>query len=278
MNFQQVRNGLMLTVLATGILITSCRRNSKIETNKDSDTEMVKDHYLSEFAYTDALNIADDGATVNSGDNLGNYKTASNCATVTHDTISNPHTMTIDFGATNCLCNDGRYRRGIILVTYTGHYRDSGHVHTLTFNNYFVNDNQVLGSKSVTNMGHNSAGNLYYSIIVNGLIIRATTLDSVIWNSNRTRTWIQGESTQVRTDDVYEITGSGSGSRPNGTSYTMNITQPLVKAVSCSWIESGKIDLQPSNKPLRKIDYGNTGCDNLATVTINNVTYNIILN
>lgn len=275
MKYQKMKFGLIILALGTSLIFNACRKTTS---SKDNDTETAKDNALGDFVYSDALNIADDASTVNSGDNLGSYKTSSNCAVVTHDTLSTPKTITIDFGLNNCLCNDGRNRRGKILVSYTGKYRDAGHIHTITFDNYFVNDNQVLGSKSVTNMGLNTLGQTYFNIVVNGLIIRATTLDSVIWNSNRTRTWTQGESTMMRADDVYEITGNGSGQRANGTAYTMTITQALVRAVACSWIQSGKIDLQPANRPLRQIDFGTGGCDNQATVTINNVTYNITLN
>ncbi len=272
------------TLKCTGVLIaltcivffTSCSKVRNTSAN-DADTEMASDNALGEFVYNDAGNIADDASTKNSGDNLGSYKTSSACATVTKDTLSNPRTITVDFGTTNCLCNDGRNRRGQILISYTGHYRDSGSVHTITFNNFYVNDNHVMGTKSITNMGHNTANHSYFNIAVNGMIVRANTGDSVIWNSNRVRTWTQGESTPTWTDDVYEITGSGSGQRANGIAYTMNITQALVKELSCNWISAGKVELQPSGKPLRTIDFGNGNCDNMATVLINGNTHTITL-
>jgi len=264
----------MLAIFITAMMV-SCKRNN---INKDQDTELARDNALGESTYQDVLNMADEAADLKTGDALGQYKTASNCAIITHDTTTSPRTITIDFGSANCLCNDGRYRRGQVLVQYTGKYRDSGYVHTISFNNYFVNDHQVLGTKSVTNMGTNGSGQSYFNITVNGLIIKAVTGDSVIWTSNRTRTWLQGESTQTRSDDVYSVSGSGSGSRPNGVSYTMNIIQPLIREVGCKWFTSGKVEIQPSNKPLRTLDYGSSGCDNAATVLINGNTYNIILN
>jgi hypothetical protein len=148
-------------------------------------------------------------------------------------------------------------------------------VHTITFDAYAVNDRQIMGSKIVTNMGLNSFGDSYFTIVVNGLIIKPTG-DSITWNSNRTRVWTQGDSTQTRLDDVYEITGSASGTK-GSTSYTMTIIQPLVRHMDCNWISSGKIELQPSGKPLRAIDYGAGTCDNTATVTINGTAYTITL-
>lgn len=270
---------IKLTWAIVAIMLTlnfaACR---KIKNEKDTDTTMSQDNAMGEFVFNDVSNIADDASEVNSGDNLTNYKTASNCATVTKDTLAFPKTITIDFGPNNCLCADGRYRKGKILISYTGKYRDSGSVHTITFDDYHVNNNKIMGSKTVQNMGLNTNNQSYFNITVNGLIIKANTGDSVTWNSNRVRTWLQGESTQTWLDDVYQITGSGSGQRANGTQYTMTIINPLVKAKSCNWIQQGKVDIQPTGGNLRTIDYGNGNCDDQATVTIGGSTFNITLN
>ena len=58
----------------------------------------------------------------------------------------------------------------------------------------------------------------------------------------------------------------------------MSITSPLKRDLSCNWISAGTIELQPTGKPLRTIDFGTGTCDNQATVTINGTIYNITLN
>jgi hypothetical protein len=274
MKYHSIKSVLFATLLATSIFTISCNRNR--DKNQDNETEMSNDNALAEFSYNDALNIADEASNLNTGDNLGSYKTASNCATVTHDTTTTPRTITIDFGPTNCMCNDGRDRRGKILVSYTGKYKIAGSVHTIGFDNYFVNDNQIMGTKTVTNMGLNASNQSYFSIVVAGKIIKSNLTDSIVWNSNRTRTWIQGENTQTWTDDIYEITGNGSGQNKNGN-FTMNIILPLVKELGCKWFTAGKMELQPAGKLLRTIDFGNGNCDNTATVLINGNTYTITL-
>ncbi|MBK7762770.1 MAG: hypothetical protein IPI46_05275 [Bacteroidetes bacterium] len=271
---QHFRLTLVVLSLATTLIFSACNRRDK---NQDNDTQLAGDNTLFENTYNEVLNMADEASEKNTGDNLSNYKTASTCATITHDTLNVPKTITIDFGNTNCLCNDGRNRRGKILVSYTGKYRDSGSVHTITFDNYFVNDNQVLGSKTVSNLGTNTSNQTHFSIVVNGLIIKALTGDSVVWNSTRTRTWVGGEATiGDKSDDVYEITGSASGTK-GSTAYTMTIIQPLVKAVACGYISKGVMEVQPSGKLLRSIDFGNGTCDNIAQVTIGGNVYTITL-
>jgi len=78
-------------------------------------------------------------------------------------------------------------------------------------------------------------------------------------------------------DDTYSITGSASGTRANGESYTITITQALVRKMSCYWFESGKVEITPAGKLTRTLDYGSTGCDANATVTIAGVSFNIVL-
>jgi len=275
-----------LMVAATaGILFTACKKEEITPTPAivDNDTEGASDNALAESAFNDAGNISDQAAS----GGLTSYLSASNssdergilssCATITHDTTTSPRTIIIDFGTTNCLCSDGRYRRGIINVSYSGHYRDSASVHTITFTNFYVNNNNVAGSKSVTNNGHNNNGNLTFTITISGTIIKANNGGTISFTSNRLREWTEGEGTSMWMDDVYLITGTANGSHSNGNSFTAVITTALKIKLNCHHIVSGGLDLTPSGKPTRSIDWGNGTCDNQATVTINGNVHNITL-
>ncbi len=268
-----------MVVATIGMLFTSCRKK---EDEKDTDTSSASDNALAEGTYNDVNNIADEAAT----GSLSSYLTPtqsdersimSTCAVITNDTTVTPRLLTIDFGPTNCMCSDGRNRRGKINVSYNGQYKDSASTHTISFTNYYVNDNQILGTKTVTNNGHNSSGNLTFSIVVNGQIIKASGGGTITWNSTRTREWIQGELTPTWADDVYLITGSANGTNAAGNSFTMAITSALRKEIGCRHIVSGQLTLTPSGKPTRYVDFGSGGCDNQATVTINGNIYNITL-
>jgi hypothetical protein len=162
-------------------------------------------------------------------------------------------------------------------MTFTGRYREAGTVINFTFDNYYVNDNQLLGTKSVTNLGPNAAGNLVYKVVIEGKIIKANGA-TITWTSTRQREWLAGAATPLLlSDDVYSITGSASGTTAAGKSYTILITKALIRKMSCRWFESGVLDVTPQGKPTRTLDYGNTGCDNNATVTILGVTFPITL-
>jgi hypothetical protein len=274
---------ILITTAVVSILIPSCRKDKD---DDDKDTMTARDNALAEGHFNDAANIADQAATGSLSSYLSPSGTEvksmlSTCATITHDTTISPRLITINFGTTNCLCSDGRYRRGIINVSYTGAYRDSASVHTITFNNYYVENHKISGTKTVTNNGHNTAGHLTYSINVTGQVDKFNG-GVVTWNSTRTREWILGENTMVWGDDVYLITGSASGvSTPAGgtaTSFTANITSALRKEIGCRNIVSGKFELTPSGKATRYVDFGTGACDNQAQVTINGHVYNVTLN
>ncbi|HRY31921.1 MAG TPA: hypothetical protein P5531_03035 [Bacteroidales bacterium] len=271
---------MWLAMLAGTFLMAGCKKD---ENDTDNDTAQASDFARAEQIFNDVADIADEAGTTGGVGMKGGDATSllSQCATVTVDTISVPHLITIDFGTVNCLCSDGKYRRGIILVSFTGHFIDSLATHTVTFNNYFVNDNQVTGTKTVTNNGHNTAGHLTFTISVNGSVILANNAGTLGWISNRTREWVDGESTPQRWDDTFLISGNATVTHVNGNTSSMTITTPLYIERDCQFHYplSGVVEIQPANKPLRTLDYSylNSQCDKVATVTILGIAYNITL-
>jgi hypothetical protein len=244
------------------------------------DNNISQDDAYAESTYENVSDMTDEAYDIKTGDNLkafpGNRIFLSECATVTLDTTVFPRVMTIDFGEENCLCIDGKYRRGKILISFTGRYRHAGTVITTTFDNFFVNDKSVGGTKVVTNMGLNENNNMYFTIEVQGIIQREDG-NSFTWNSSRVREWIQGADTHNRWDDIYLITGTANGTRPNGLTWDREIIIPLRVELACRFIVSGSIELRPEGRPVRLLDFGNGDCDNEATVTVNGETFIIHL-
>ncbi len=280
---------LLLAGATLSLAIVSCKKtNTTPASPTDTDTSVAADNSLAEGIYNDVQNISDQAANgelkfyspqyTSTNSDFESFE-KNTCATITHDSVSVPKTLTIDFGTSNCLCQDGNNRRGKINISYIGKYRDSASVHTISFADYFVNDNQIIGTKSVTNNGKNSNGHTTFTIAVDGQIIKANSAGTISWKSNRTREWLSGELTRKDwTDDVYSITGSTSGSNSNGSSYTALITSPLHRALNCNWFDAGVIEINQTGKVLKTIDYGTTGtCDANATVTILGKTYPITL-
>ncbi len=263
-------------------LFYACTKDNSSTNNSDNDTQTATDNLLAESIVNDVTTVSsqsEDNGTSGSYSASSLNLLLSPCATVTIDYTSTPNRLTIDYGNTNCLCLDGKYRRGKILVAFTGFYRDSASVHTIGFDNYYVNDYKVEGTQTVINKGHNTAGNLMFSIKTNGSIID-TAGRTLTFKSDRMREWIAGEATEGLNqwqDDVYSITGTASGTDFSGKDYTAEIKSPLIVALNCSWIEAGSYDFKPQGDFTRTIDFGNGGCDNKATVAIAGFTVNIIM-
>lgn len=275
---------VMLLAVSSLFVIASCKKDKEEE---DRDGTSAVEQAMADAAFGDVASVAEeayDGSLESYRMiNGGVEKVMTTCATIGFDTLSSPKTMTIDFGTTDCLCKDGNYRRGKILVSWMLPYRDSGSTHTITFDNYFVNYNQLLGSKTVTNNGRNSNGKLTYSVTVNG---------SIIWDpqyfggggtstyvSSRTRVWSEGEGTATWLDDVYLISGSASGTTRAGSSYSMLITTPLKKEIGFKHFTEGILQFTPSGKNTRTVDYSyvNGLRDALAKVTIQNYVFTVQL-
>lgn len=286
----KIRNLFLVSILslATGVIVlTGCKKDSDDgdDTPTDNETTTAIDNGVAEASFNDVSNVADEsydrtaaGSTV-SASNQGTIGNAS-CATITIDTVANPHVLEINFGTSNCLCQDGNYRRGIIHVEWTGgHYREAGHQHTITLLNYYMNDNHIEGTKTVTNNGPNANGHLSFSInVTGGKVTYAANQGggTATWNSSRTRVWVEGENTLLWNDDVYEIYGTANGINRNGSSYSINVNQsnPLRKEIGFRHFTKGVLELTPSGKATRSIDYSylNNNRDALAKVTINGYT------
>lgn len=280
MNTKKIVIGTAAILMSLSISMTSCRKDN----SKDSDTSGAEDNALATKSFDDMGQISNEAANggVGSFKLVGNDGILSACATINHDTALNK--ITIDFGSTNCLCNDGRYRRGKIYVTYTGiFYWDSlGNITITTAptDDYFVNDHQVMGTKSVTNKGHNSLNHMNWDISVNGSIVKPNGQGTITWTSTRNREWLAGESTWLNWyDDEYGITGSASGTSAKGVQFSVNITKQLVRKMSCpKHFTDGSFDFTPGTKPVRQVDFSppnNGACDDIATVTINGKTYTV---
>jgi len=260
------------TILALGILTVlfySCEKIEEIES-----TQCTQDHLTAEQIFNDAGRMVENGFTDN-----GQNKGCASYSLLNADT-TNIDTLIIDFGATNTLC-EGKLRNGKIIVTYTGKYRDSLSVITTSFDNYHVDYNLVQGERIITNQGRNNKGNMWFTIEVNNASIN-TTNGTINWESSRVREWVSGQNTYFNiSDDRYMITGNASGNSVNGNAFTMEITDSLEVDLGClptCIIKSGKAKVYPNGYADRIINYGDSICDCNFDVTINGITYPIVVN
>jgi len=279
MNFTRtIKIGAGVAALAAITFVACHKTTTTPTTNATATTEQsgaTNDNAKLESANNDVIAVADAAASTGTS----NLRVTS-CATVTNDTAVTPHVLTIDFGS-GCTGADGRIRSGQIIVTYQGHYKDSGSMHTITYNNYRLDGYKIGGSKSVTNMGTTAGGSLsgavWYSVIQNDSLW--VSADSVATMKGvRTRTWNTGYATPARTDDSYLIAGNDTMTRANGKIYWYAINTPLKVAYGCRHIETGSMTISGSAMAHTwTVTYNDPDCVGTVTLSDGIRTYTITI-
>jgi hypothetical protein len=201
------------------------------------------------------------------------------CATitVTPNDSTYPKTITIDFGPDGCLCADGKYRRGAIVIHLTAPIRRSGAVMTITFVDFYLNRAHIEGTKIVSNLSEN--GNIKFTVQVVGGKVTFPNGRGYSYNGMKYVKQIEGGSTRPIRDDVYSIEGRSKTEFNNGLTLTLNTETNLIKKVVCPWISNGVLKIK-INSRVFFLDFGapnNGDCDNLALLTWNDGNNHLLI-
>lgn len=237
------------------------------------DTTIVKDQNVIEGLFDDMYKIVDQASNNTAGIKILDDPCID---AITVDTASSPKVLVIDYGTDNCASNDGRVRKGVLRITYTGRYRTEGTIITVSPENFSIDGYKINGTKTIVNEGLNTLGQPFFSVNVSASITAPNNEWAATWNGNRIRTWTEGYNTILNVfDDVYEITGGGTGINRNNVAYTMTIDEPLVAKVGCAWIVQGVMTIDPEEGQNRIINWGNGECNNGLTLTVGNNEYEV---
>ena len=260
----------------------SCDKNDEVEAVDNVDSEMVSANmtadFTSELDFNTGIDVASNHSSY-SNKSSNDPTTAPACATITVNNTTPgvfPKIFTIDFGA-SCTQN-GITRSGILTITLSGYVMNNGSTMTIERSNYYVNLRKIEGTVVYTNETTNTSIPQWTRTVTNGKI---TLPNGAVFTHSGTRTVRQtaGVGTITLFDNIYEvISGTHTINRPNGTTLTSTVVQPLIKKYACIYISQGKLDLQGTVLD-GILDYGNNECDNLATYfhNPNGQTYNVTL-
>lgn len=185
--------------------------------------------------------------------------------TVTPNDSTYPKTVTIDYG-TGCLCRDGKFRKGAIILHYTKPLRVPGAVLTITLRDYYVNRAHIEGKKIITNLS-NASVRMYSVVVVNGKVTWPNGR-GFQYEKSKTVTQVRGSETITVRDDVFSIEGRSKTTYNSGVTVVKNTESPLIKPVECNWIVKGVLKIKINDRQLF-LDYGNGNCDNKALLTWN---------
>jgi hypothetical protein len=269
--------------VVSSFLFSACKQEGS-SLSSDDNGGYASDASRIEWINNDVISMADAAASVYNGAYIRTTQTTAlgTCARVATDTVSNPHTIKILFGSSDCTALDGRARRGTIIVAFNGRYTDTAQLHTITYDNYFIGGHQVMGSILTTRVDTTVAGSWYYKVQTNdSLDMNPGSGNSkyIVWKGNLVRKWAAGmgvNGSGDRSDDVFSISGAATLTRQNGHVYSFGIRTPLQFAMNCDYAESGVVEVG-GYEGTRVLSYGDGGCDANAQVSIGSANYQIFL-
>lgn len=266
-----------LVLVATGLfLFNSCSKSDDIPANVDLKTKAVD--YVN---VVDAFSLATVEEITSTDDEALKSATLSDCLTVTIHENENgefwPRNWTLDYGTENCECFVGNTKRGKIHVSLSDWWRNENSLREITFEDFYMNDNKMEGIKTILNTGLNESGNLTFTKKITDAKLTYPDESSISWNCEKYSEQIEGGATLLFADDVWAVTGSGSGVNLDRKPFTMEITAALIYNNGCFYPASGIVEIATEGEELKIIDYGNGECDNIITVTVGDVVETVEL-
>ncbi len=263
----------ILTLAALSFSVLSCEKEQKADNTIENPSHTDQDIALSMNFDSEITNLAQ----VSIEENYEGKKSTTwrKCAQVSIDTTGPTNTITLDFGTTNCLGNDGRLRRGKLFVTFVDNPFDVGSITSISSTNYTVDEHLIVGSQVLTFKGFKPNSDPYLSLVSN-LVITKPNKTNLTWTSTQERVWTDGYGNLNPFDNAVEVTGNASGT-VDSISFNIQILTPLRVEATCSNVVSGSFDLSSPSFFTRTFDYGNGACDRVATVTILGQTFTFLL-
>ncbi len=269
-------NILLLSLFAISIFFSSCEKEKTTSVNMDAELEIAEDDALATNILDDVFNDAENADTDLS------VRSASTilCRDVDKEWSGDTLIITITYnGECEYSVFDRTLSRSgkIIIKRFGGKMWQSGATKIITFEDYYVNDVKLEGTKTIVSEGMNAdSTEVMFSINLEGGQITFEDSTVVTREAEKTRLWYLGDNFWDRADDYYLINGTSTGVNYLGESYTRTLTE-LVAAPTCSFIKSGTVEIVIEEESPIILDYGDGECDPYATVTKDGETKDIVL-
>ncbi|HEY5407714.1 MAG TPA: hypothetical protein VIJ92_11525 [Ginsengibacter sp.] len=242
---------IAFAMVSFSIGFTSCKKDNNTNSSPDAATE-AKTQADDQAFFSNETDLATNDANASLDASGGSYNETPAgintpllslpCdATITVDTTSNPHTITITYSGNNC--NLTRSRTGSVVVSFAPGFKwgDEGAQLTLKFEKLKITRN--IDGKSIIINGTRTVTN-----VKGGLLKNLATLDSiehkiddtnmsVTFDNGAQRTW-ETHFTRVFTYSngiVISTTGSVNGKNRFNDDFSSSILQPLVVEQSCDF-------------------------------------------
>ena len=253
-------NRITVTAFAVlfSVFLISCQKENSLSNTADTLTEEEAANFSDESSQAEASFDDAEDVSMIAAEEEGDAS------------MYGRSTDTIDFGPNGCLCADGKYRRGAIVIHLTAPIRRPGAVMTITFVDFYLNRAHIEGTKVLSNLSEN--GNIKFTVQVTGGKVTFPNGRGYKYDGIKYVKQIQGGNTRPIRDDAYSIEGRSKTEFNGGLVVNLNTESPLIKKVVCPWISNGVLKIKINSRVLF-LDYGapnNGNCDNKAMLTWNN--------
>ena len=263
-----------VAIVALVFSVSSCSKEKLDAISGDKVVTLQDDAQANDLS-DDIDNEADDVVNGNSSLKSAVADTTGLSGRVIVWTTNNDGTKTAVVTYTNFqnpLAKNERVKNGIITIVVTGKRSDNTYKRVVTFTNFTINGNKIEGTKTIEKVS-----DFVYKITLTGGKITFTDNTFITCDLERTRTMVEGNSTPLYIwDDAYTFQGTASGVNRNGVQYTKTITVPVKIFTAYRFPVSGSFTIT-AGENVFILDYGDGTLDNLAIITLNGHSKQIML-
>jgi hypothetical protein len=274
--------------LLTLFFLSSCTSNDKESINATTaitENEVLIDAKI-DAAIDDVTDIAEDQYSVQqilTSKSSQTYKSILPlCATIKSSLVDGTWTRIIDFGTDGCALANGNVLKGKIIISFSNNFSLLTQTITYRFEGFLHNGKLLEGTKTIVRtLKITELSSIIHPVSYLSIDLKVTFADGRKYTKTgmRTREMIEGFQTKLNWEDnVFVIKGEGVTTNPNGEKITALIKTPLRFNMACSlpFPVKGSI-LITKNANAALIDFGNTECDNKATITVKGISKEIKL-
>ncbi len=196
------------------------------------------------------------------------------CTVITVKPDGDGGEITLDFG-NSCELRNGAVVSGQILLEY-GPIENASRTIVYSYDNFTYNGHSITGGGTIVRELSNENGNPQSTVNGNIAVAFANSDVTATRTGVRVAEWTTGVGTGTWVDNVYEITGNWDTQLSTGFERSGQVTEALIRKLSCPWLVSGALQVEQENLTA-VIDFGEGECDAQATITINGQSYPIVL-
>ena len=265
------RQASYVVVLALGLAMVACE--PKVNPDYSAEDLLDKEAVFADadeaFYYEDV----DDLASAAVEEDLAGGRTQNDDrltgAIVTREGNEEGGTLTINFGEGKT-DGKGRTRRGAIVVIYTGRQDRANSTREIRFENFFIGDVKVEGTRKVTIV------KVEADLVVEDIDVEE---GRIVWSDGSiSRRTLHRRRECHRNNNILDrliIYGTEEGNHRNGRGFYIEILEPLVFDREC--MQEQDVLIAVDGKKLIKhgqreitVEYGDGSCDNLVMITNKN--------